>query len=116
MVDPAKVDIVDFECTLCCRLMWQPVTTPCGHSFCRTCLDRCMDHKAACPLCQTSLEIYLAERKQCLTEFLDYAMATYLPNEYAERSILHDEEMKELASSHNVKLTIKHFESFEFDI
>ena len=82
--------------------MWQPVTTPCGHSFCRTCLDRCMDHKPACPLCQTSLETYLAERKQCLTEFLDYAMSTYLPQEYAERSLLHDEEMKELASSHNV--------------
>lgn len=104
--DPAKVDISDFECTLCCRLMWQPVTTPCGHSFCRTCLDRCMDHKAACPLCQTSLENYLAERKQCLTEFLDYAMATYLPQEYADRSCIHDEEMKELASSHNIPIFI----------
>ena len=46
----------DFECTLCCRLFWQPVTTPCGHSFCRTCLDRCMDHNPACPLCKTSLQ------------------------------------------------------------
>lgn len=53
---PGKLDISDFECTLCCRLMWQPVTTPCGHSFCRTCLDRCMDHTPACPLCKTSLE------------------------------------------------------------
>lgn len=52
----SKVDSADFECTLCCRLMWHPVTTPCGHSFCRTCLDRCLDHTPSCPLCKTSLE------------------------------------------------------------
>lgn len=103
---PGKLDMADFECTLCCRLMWQPVTTPCGHSFCRTCLDRCMDHTPACPLCKTSLEEYLAERRQCLTEFLDYAMSTYLPEEYVERSRLHDDEMKMLASSENIPIFI----------
>lgn len=45
---------------------------------------------------------YLAERRQCLTEFLDNAMATYLPEEYAERARLHEEEMNELASANNV--------------
>jgi len=55
--DPSfRVAAVDFECTLCCRLFWQPVTTPCGHSFCRTCLDRCLDYSPACPLCKTSLK------------------------------------------------------------
>jgi hypothetical protein len=34
----------DFECTLCFKLLYEPVTTPCGHSFCRSCLHQSMDH------------------------------------------------------------------------
>ena len=42
---------------------------------------------------------YLAERRQNVTEFLDVAMATFLPAEYAERSRIYDEDMQQLASS-----------------
>ena len=45
---------------------------------------------------------YLAERRQNVTEFLDVAMATFLPTEYAERSRIYDEDMQQLASSSNV--------------
>jgi len=105
-VDCQSVDASDFECTLCCRLLWQPVTTPCGHSFCRTCLDRCMDHNPSCPLCKTSLMEYLAKRKQSLTEFLELAMSTHLPQEYAERSQIHEEEMKEMCSQDKVPIFV----------
>ena len=40
--NPQRTD--DFECTLCMKLLYQPVTTPCGHSFCRSCLFQSMDH------------------------------------------------------------------------
>jgi len=33
----------DFDCTLCLKLLYEPVTTPCGHSFCRSCLFQSMD-------------------------------------------------------------------------
>jgi hypothetical protein len=49
---------------------------------------------------------YLAERRQNVTEFLDVAMATFLPTEYAERSRIYDEDMQQLASSSNVCLYI----------
>lgn len=49
------VNVEDFDCSLCYRLLYQPVTTPCGHSFCRQCLDRCLDHRSVCPLCKSSL-------------------------------------------------------------
>lgn len=65
-----------------------------------------MDHNPACPLCKTSLLEYLAERKQSLTEFLEHAMATHLPEEYAERSRIHDDEMKELSSLNKVPIFI----------
>lgn len=96
-ISPKLVDKADFECTLCYRLFWEPVTTPCGHVFCRTCLDRCLDHNPVCPLCKTSLLDYLAERRHSITEFIDCAMQLFLPDEYRERQTIHDEEMAELA-------------------
>ncbi|PNY05305.1 ion peptidase N-terminal domain and RING finger protein 1 [Trifolium pratense] len=38
----------DFDCTLCLKLLYEPVTTPCGHSFCRSCLFQSMDRDAHC--------------------------------------------------------------------
>ena len=54
-VSKTLLDVDDFECSLCYRLLHEPVTTPCGHSFCRPCLDRCLDHQSNCPLCKGSL-------------------------------------------------------------
>lgn len=28
----------DFTCALCVNLLYDPVSTPCGHHFCRSCL------------------------------------------------------------------------------
>lgn len=33
----------DFDCTLCFKLFYDPITTPCGHTFCRSCLFQSMD-------------------------------------------------------------------------
>lgn len=38
------------------RLFYEPVTTPCGHTFCKSCLERCLDHTPQCPLCKESLK------------------------------------------------------------
>lgn len=54
------LNVDDFECSLCYRLLHEPVTTPCGHSFCRQCLDRSLDHQSVCPLCKGSLVEVLA--------------------------------------------------------
>jgi len=70
-VNPALVKISDFECSLCYILLHKPVTTPCGHSFCSSCLDRSLDHQDKCPLCKSSLDEYLAERRQFTTSFLE---------------------------------------------
>ena len=48
-LDPA------FECTVCTDLFLDPVTAPCGHSFCRRCLARSLDHKPECPLCRAQV-------------------------------------------------------------
>ena len=49
------LDISFFECCLCKRLMYEPVTVTCGHSFCRACIIRSFDHSQACPMCRSLL-------------------------------------------------------------
>ena len=54
-VEPVQLDSQDLECSLCTALIFDPVTTVCGHSFCRSCLCRSFDHSPACPVCRTVL-------------------------------------------------------------
>lgn len=50
--DAALAYASDLECPLCLKLLWEPVTTPCGHTFCRPCFLRAIDHGAKCPNCR----------------------------------------------------------------
>ncbi|XP_061848555.1 LON peptidase N-terminal domain and RING finger protein 1 [Colius striatus] len=89
------IDVSDFECSLCMRLFFEPVTTPCGHTFCKGCLERCLDHAPQCPLCKESLKEYLASRKYSITELLEELIVKYLSNELYERKRIHAEETAE---------------------
>ncbi|XP_021568724.1 LON peptidase N-terminal domain and RING finger protein 1 isoform X2 [Carlito syrichta] len=91
------IDASDFECSLCMRLFFEPVTTPCGHSFCKNCLERCLDHAPYCPLCKESLKEYLADRRYCVTQLLEELIVKYLPDELSERKKIYDEETAELS-------------------
>uniref|UniRef100_A0AAY4DGB9 Uncharacterized protein n=1 Tax=Denticeps clupeoides TaxID=299321 RepID=A0AAY4DGB9_9TELE len=88
----------DLECSLCMRLFYEPVTTPCGHTFCLKCLERCLDHNSNCPLCKENLSEYLANRGYHKTFLMEEVLQRYLGEELAERKKLHEEEMKELSN------------------
>jgi len=47
----------ELDCHICYDLMFDPVTTPCGHTFCRKCLARVLDHATQCPECRRPLPI-----------------------------------------------------------
>ncbi|KAM6940543.1 LON peptidase N-terminal domain and RING finger protein 1 [Xenentodon cancila] len=96
-VPESLLDPSDLECSLCMRLFYEPVTTPCGHTFCKNCLERCLDHNSQCPLCKESLKEYLACRKYKVTALLDTLIKQYLSQEYAERTKVHLEETRELS-------------------
>jgi hypothetical protein len=91
----------DLECSLCYRLLYEPVTTPCGHVFCCSCLERSLDHQDKCPLCKYSLDDYLAERRQFVTVFIDKLIQTYFSVELVERKRQQLEEYKELYGDEN---------------
>ncbi|XP_078073608.1 LON peptidase N-terminal domain and RING finger protein 1-like isoform X2 [Mustelus asterias] len=92
------IDASDFECSLCMRLFLEPITTPCGHTFCKGCLERSLDHNPLCPLCKDSLKEYLENRKYAVTYLLEEVIARYLSEELRERQRIHDEETAELSN------------------
>ncbi|CAH1268424.1 LONRF1 [Branchiostoma lanceolatum] len=94
---PDLLDSEDFECSLCMRLFYNPVTTPCGHSFCRDCLLRCLDHNNKCPLCKFCLKKYLAERRDKVTDTIDNIIKHFLGKDHVKRQAVQEEEVAELA-------------------
>nr|XP_034340616.1 LON peptidase N-terminal domain and RING finger protein 3 isoform X2 [Arvicanthis niloticus] len=91
-------DASDLECSLCMRLFFEPVTTPCGHTFCLKCLERCLDHNAKCPLCKDVLLQCLPSRKYSKNVIMEELIAKFLPEELKERKRLYEEEMEELSN------------------
>ncbi|XP_055911288.1 uncharacterized protein LOC129945526 [Eupeodes corollae] len=97
-VNPNLIDASDFDCVLCCRTFWKPVVTPCGHTYCWVCLDRCMDYSPSCPLCMSPLveqhvnvlqgsssPVPFILAKRPVTKFLEAAMKRFIPECYEKR-------------------------------
>uniref|UniRef100_A0A3Q4B453 Uncharacterized protein n=1 Tax=Mola mola TaxID=94237 RepID=A0A3Q4B453_MOLML len=94
----AVLTVSDFECPLCIRLFFEPVTTPCGHTFCKKCIERSLDHNLRCPLCKQPLQEYLKNRRYNPTILLQDVMTQLFPSQLDERKAVHDAEMAELSN------------------
>lgn len=93
-------EVEDFECKLCYNLLFQPITTVCGHTFCRECLERSLDHKDECPCCRMKLSQYLAgSLKMEVTDVLQQVLMKHFPADYHERSKMFEEKINALSSS-----------------
>nr|XP_043606645.1 LON peptidase N-terminal domain and RING finger protein 1-like [Erigeron canadensis] len=75
----------DFDCTVCLKLLYEPITTPCGHTFCRSCLFQSMDRGNRCPLCRTVL--FISPRTCAISVTLKNIIERNFPEEYAERKL-----------------------------
>jgi len=42
----------EFECTICMKLLLDPVTVSCGHTFCKRCLEQALDYRNLCAVCR----------------------------------------------------------------
>jgi len=93
-IDPAAVDKDDFDCALCFRMLWEPITTPCGHTYCKACLDRTLDHKLECPLCKSSI-VGFQKSNTGVNEFIESTIKRMLPGEYSARQKVHEDELAE---------------------
>lgn len=79
------IEVADFKCALCRRLLFEPVTTPCGHTFCLKCLERCQDHATHCPLCKEKLSELLASSNFNTTALAEELIFRYFSDELSDR-------------------------------
>ncbi|KAH1003796.1 hypothetical protein HUJ04_003650 [Dendroctonus ponderosae] len=89
----------DLECLLCRRCLADPVTTPCGHTFCRDCLTRVLDHRLTCPLCVSKLSV--GDYFRGTTAVLDQATQFLFPKKRPHQQCGSDEH-----SSDNVSVFV----------
>ncbi|XP_051515198.1 E3 ubiquitin-protein ligase TRIM39-like isoform X1 [Myxocyprinus asiaticus] len=47
----------ELQCSICLDVFTDPVTTPCGHNFCKTCLNECWKNTQnySCPFCKETI-------------------------------------------------------------
>ncbi|KAG2424301.1 hypothetical protein HYH02_015191 [Chlamydomonas schloesseri] len=78
-----RSELDDWDCCLCAKLLFEPVTTPCGHTFCKECFARAIDHKPRCPYCRAVLHV--ARDALPVTITLANIISRAFPQEYEER-------------------------------
>ncbi|KAI6656295.1 LON peptidase N-terminal domain and RING finger protein 3-like [Oopsacas minuta] len=106
----------EVECSLCCRLYYRPTTTPCGHTLCEPCLNRCLDHNTICPVCRSPLTIMLGkyQHKPCIA--LATILKECLPEDYLEREREHRSEQGTLINLTEILSTDGYQDSFELSL
>ncbi|KAL2434911.1 LON peptidase N-terminal domain and RING finger protein C14F5.10c [Exophiala dermatitidis] len=82
----------ELECQVCYQMMLDPVTTSCGHTFCRKCFGRAMDHSSYCPTCRRRLPRLPATLSMASNKLLNDLSRILLPDQLAARQAIHDEE------------------------
>jgi Lon protease-like protein len=94
------------ECPLCLKLLWEPVTTPCGHTFCKPCFNRCRDHGTSkCPSCRRVLHV---GRDLPVTIVLRNLLQAAFPEDYQGRAA-EEAEVTGLSPSEGDVLTLPLF-------
>ena len=87
----------DFECRLCFELLHMPITTSCGHIFCKSCLLRSLDHNVACPICRMSLAEFLRNTLKPVTKIIEDILELFFNKEFNTRRENHINKMERLS-------------------
>eukprot|EP00041_Stephanoeca_diplocostata_P018558 m.389257 g.389257 ORF g.389257 m.389257 type:complete len:457 (+) comp21049_c0_seq1:161-1531(+) len=83
----------DVECSLCLRILYDPVTTTCGHSYCKTCLYEAMRSAPKCPICRCPMPPYSSPDGMAVNKLLHRLVGSKFPVEMRARR---DEELEDL--------------------
>ncbi|KAJ5133412.1 hypothetical protein N7526_004777 [Penicillium atrosanguineum] len=94
----------ELDCQVCYSLILDPLTTPCGHTFCRKCVARVLDHTDLCPICRRKVGMPAALQSEplnnTLVRIIDHFFADQIT---ARREALAEEE---LAGDHEKNLPL----------
>ncbi|KAM6495866.1 PUA-like domain containing protein [Amanita muscaria] len=76
----------ELTCVVCFVLLYEPITTPCQHTFCTRCLHRSLDHSNMCPVCRKDLPNFASvQETQPNQTILSIILKTF-PTQYQERA------------------------------
>ncbi|KAK6353198.1 hypothetical protein TWF696_005182 [Orbilia brochopaga] len=75
----------ELDCHVCYSLYHHPTTTSCGHTFCRSCLERVADHSNFCPLCRRPLSSYRSVTAHGGNKRLESLLSILCPDAVATR-------------------------------
>lgn len=80
-----KALTAELTCEICLMLLYQPVTTPCQHTFCSKCLQKSLDHSMLCPLCRQDLPGFAYFQEHSLNKVLLSLLLKAYASDYASR-------------------------------
>mmetsp|Transcript_14121 Transcript_14121/g.31826 ORF Transcript_14121/g.31826 Transcript_14121/m.31826 type:complete len:433 (+) Transcript_14121:66-1364(+) len=78
-----------FECSICMKLLVEPVTVACGHTFCRSCLEQSLGYRSVCAVCRAPIT-----SGQGVNVLIKSLIATQYPRALRQRLEEQDEEMQ----------------------
>ncbi|GAW81001.1 RING zinc finger protein [Plasmodium gonderi] len=94
----------EVECAICMKLLIIPVTIPCGHNFCRDCLEKAKEYNNSCPLCRSNM----GDKKNINILLADLIKEKY-PLTYAKRV----EEMEKMKRDKEEKILKERFDAIK---
>lgn len=86
MTSRQKRLLTELTCEICYMLLYEPVTTPCQHTFCAKCLHRSLDHSSACPLCRAALPSFSFFQSHPPNALILRVITTYFSADYNARA------------------------------
>ena len=96
----------ELDCQVCYALMLDPVTTTCGHTFCRKCVARVLDHSNLCPICRRELLMPPGVQNEPSNKRLSQLLLGICPDLVAARAEAAAQEEAGITSDKNTPLFI----------
>lgn len=101
-----EATVNEFECQVCYALMLDPLTTTCGHTFCRKCVARVLDHSRLCPICRRTLLMRPGVQTEASNHTLSQLLAKLCPEHIAARAEAAAQEESAMQGDRNVPLFV----------
>ncbi|KAJ5087437.1 hypothetical protein N7456_011053 [Penicillium angulare] len=94
----------ELDCQVCYALILDPMTLPCGHTFCRSCIARVLDHSDLCPICRRKVGMPTSIQSEPINGTLSSLIDNLFGDQIISRrdAVAHDE----LGGMHDKKLPL----------
>jgi hypothetical protein len=74
-----------FICPIHLEPLEDPVQGPCGHIFCRNCINTCLEKNRLCPICQTNMDKHELYPSLIVKQIIEEHIATQKNEKKRER-------------------------------